>query len=879
MRDAVSSPFRIAAGLLFVVLLSVFGCHVLRWRNPASPEALLERADEMSWLNSWIGAEPLYRQAELQFTQTHQLSKALYARVSETPAHSESSISVPAQIALLRDDLGLPEAHDLETRLRILTILGMLEVNYDSGMARQTWIQVEDLALRQHHYLLASRAIGEQGIAAFLLGDMTTAKKDVVNAWMVAKTADPGAHIRYASVYGAGLVELHKYKEALGPLNEAIKVAKDTSGAAYPTIAITAKIGALSGLGRNQEALALASEEMQRVSSYHLAEHISDIYQTRAGVYERMGEWDQAVSDYGQSARYAKQLSYWRGLTQVDGLLAKADLHEEALQPALTAIDDAIEANKHIPDELYFVPRNLAIKAEIMARLGNVKLSNQLYEKSADMLDALLIKVPTPTVERQLLSDLSEVYSEYFASLSNQGRTADAFRMIERARGRVEAQSLTHHEVVTPHKLNASEEHLTELNLALLNTDGSAARKQLLDAIYETEQELNNDSSAVDTAPQPVDLGQLQSDLRPTELFVEYVLDDPQSYALAVTHQTVHRYTLPSKDELEREATQYRAEILQQKEDLALAQRLFNNLLGGIREFGEKHTLIVVPDGKLHLLPFSALANGGHYILTSHLVTVAPSGTVLHLLRHRRNQIESNNFPYLGVAAWTTTSSSPSPILASIFRAVSGPDRKELVALPESQHEVETIGSDLPKPNTILLGTHATETNFKHLPLNEYDVIHLALHGYVNSEFPDRSALVFAPQEQATDDGLLQVREIRNLRLNANLVTLSACNTGVGPVGEEGVANIVNAFIEAGSQSVVSTLWELEDHATTHLMTDFYDHLARHEEKAEALRQAQLEMLNSGSPPYYWAAFVLDGEPAGSLFRSRSGNSSSRSTR
>ena len=131
----------------------------------------------------------------------------------------------------------------------------------------------------------------------------------------------------------------------------------------------------------------MAGEEMQWVRSYHLAEHLCDIYQTRAGVYERMGNWDQAVSDYGQAARYAKQLSYWRGLTQVDGLLAKAYLHEGTLQLALTAIDEAIEANEHIPDELYFVPRDLAIKAEIMARLGNVKSSNQLYEKSADMLD------------------------------------------------------------------------------------------------------------------------------------------------------------------------------------------------------------------------------------------------------------------------------------------------------------------------------------------------------------------------------------------------------------------------------------------------------------------------------------------------------------
>ena len=191
---------------------------------------------------------------------------------------------------MLTHDLALPEAQEPETRLRVLTILGMLEVNYDAGMARATWADVETLAIRQHHYLLASRAVGEQGIAAFLLGDIATAKKNVVKAWFIAKTTDPGAHIRYASMYGAGLVEMRKYKEALGPLDEAIKIAAKTHGAAYPTIAFTAKIEALSGLGENKEALALASEEMQRVSGYHLAGHLYELYQTRAGVYERMGQ-------------------------------------------------------------------------------------------------------------------------------------------------------------------------------------------------------------------------------------------------------------------------------------------------------------------------------------------------------------------------------------------------------------------------------------------------------------------------------------------------------------------------------------------------------------------------------------------------------------
>ena len=578
MRIPNSPNIRIAAGLLLAALLSIVGYQVFRRRSSQAPEALLKRADDLSWLNAWVQAEPLYRQAELKFRAEGNLPRTLYARVSQIPAESESSTTIPDQIAGLRLDLELPEARDPETRLRILTILGMLETNYDAGMARDTWSEVEKLALRRRHYLLASRASGEQGIAAFLLGDMTTAKKDVLRAWLVAKVADPAAHIRYASMYGAGLVEIHKYKEALGPLNEAIRVSQKTPEIAYPTIAITAKIDALSGLGENQQALALAAEE---------------------------------------------------------------------------------------------------------TRKGNA--------------------------------------------------------------------------------------------------------------------------------------------------------------------------------------------------DLPLAQRLFDGLLGGIPEYRTNSDLILVPDGKLHLLPFAALADSGQYLAASHTVSVAPSGTVLDLLRHRDSGTAPRTMPYIGVAAWI---SKPPPItlIASIRRAISGPDRRQLVALPESRNEVESIATDFPPPRTILLGAQATETDFKRLPLERYEVIHLALHGYADPEYPDRSALVFAPETPPIDDGLLQVREIRHLHLNADLVTLSACDTGVGQVGEEGVADIENAFIEAGAQSVVSALWGVNDQATADLMIDFYRQLGRGKSKAAALKQAQLDMLKSGQPPSSWAGFELDGEPDGSLFQRTATDYSLRSS-
>ena len=185
--------------------------------------------------------------------------------------------------------------------------------------------------------------------------------------------------------------------------------------------------------------------------------------------------------------------------------------------------------------------------------------------------------------------------------------------------------------------------------------------------------------------------------------------------------------------------------------------------------------------------------------------------------------------------------------------------------MPDSKIEVETVAADLPKPSTILLGSDATEGRFKHLSLDSTEVIHLALHGYADLDYPDRSALIFAPDPSEKEDGLLQVREIRDLHLKAKLVTLSACNTGVGPVGEAGVANLVNAFIEAGADSVVSTLWELEDQATEHLMTVFYSQLAQHKRKVDALRVAQLDLLNQGLPPYSWASVQIVGDPNGML--------------
>jgi tetratricopeptide (TPR) repeat protein len=384
---------RVTRKQLFLATISLISLAVIsfigvRYNNSKvddrNPDSLLKQADSLSWNNNWVRAEPLYHRAELLYAQQHRPSKSLYAHVSQIPPNAESS-SLNATIFGLTEDLARPEAADPETRLRILTIRGMLEVNYDAASTWSTWTQVAELARHLNHFELASRAVGEQGIAAFILGDIGAAKKDVLEAWTLAKVLhDPAASVRYASVYGAGLVELHRYKEALTPLDEAIKITTTHPEVAYPTIAVNSKIDALRGLQQYNEALALSRDALAHLPNASLKGHEFQILMSRAEIYEDLNQWDLEIADCNEALNDARTLSYWRGITQVGGFLALAYEHRGKLPQALTAIDEAIEANTHIPDELYFVPKNMAIKAEIKQKLGTTAHSARLKKRAGE---------------------------------------------------------------------------------------------------------------------------------------------------------------------------------------------------------------------------------------------------------------------------------------------------------------------------------------------------------------------------------------------------------------------------------------------------------------------------------------------------------------
>jgi CHAT domain-containing protein len=184
--------------------------------------------------------------------------------------------------------------------------------------------------------------------------------------------------------------------------------------------------------------------------------------------------------------------------------------------------------------------------------------------------------------------------------------------------------------------------------------------------------------------------------------------------------------------------------------------------------------------------------------------------------------------------------------------------------LPQTREEVKEISKIVGPDAVILLGKDATETAVKKEPLDQFRVLHFAVHGFADTQYPERSALVLGTDPKSGDDGLLQVREIIRLRLNAELTTLSACDTGVGKLqGQEGISNLVEAFLVAGSRAVVASLWSADDTSTSALMGRFYERLAQDENTGSALRDAKLDLLakyGDQVSPFYWAAFIAVGE-------------------
>jgi CHAT domain-containing protein len=341
-------------------------------------------------------------------------------------------------------------------------------------------------------------------------------------------------------------------------------------------------------------------------------------------------------------------------------------------------------------------------------------------------------------------------------------------------------------------------------------------------------------------------------------VFVEYVLDRNASYALEVSRLGMLVHSLPSAEQITKLTKAYLTKVNAGKDERLEARALYSALIAPIAA-REWNSLIIVPDGSLHLIPFGALLDSaGTYLIQRGSICIAPSASVLATLM-REPEIRRAK-PFLGIAFSEAVTDSATVAKTRGIADIRGGDIKPL---QYSREEVDEANQALGGNGVILQGMSASETALKSEPLSEFRIIHIAAHSVGDEIEPDRAAIVLHPGN-SVEDGLWQAREIRHTRLNADVVVLSACETGSGRLqGEEGIMNLARAFLTAGTKSVVASLWDVDDRSTATLMEDFYQHLAKGESIALALRSCQLEFIKTygeKARPHLWAGFEVIGD-------------------
>jgi CHAT domain-containing protein len=313
------------------------------------------------------------------------------------------------------------------------------------------------------------------------------------------------------------------------------------------------------------------------------------------------------------------------------------------------------------------------------------------------------------------------------------------------------------------------------------------------------------------------------------------------------------------------------------------ALQLSQMLLGQTAtELGNKR-LLLVTEGALQLVAFDALPSpdspidSPRYLLADHEIVQLPSIATLRAIRaaEKKNLVTADKIAAVIADPVFTTSDSRVHTSSLIASAATAEERPQapvlrgggLARLTHSSEEADAIAKAAPDGTTLLAtGFDATRERVMNARLGEYQIVHFATHGYLDYEHPESSGifLTMVDKNGADKNGMMSLHDIYNMDLSAQLTVLSACQSALGKdIKGEGLVSLSHSFISAGSQSVIASLWKVDDRATSVLMADMYQSmLQKGMSPAAALRAAKLHVMQDKrwSAPYFWAGFVVQGE-------------------
>jgi CHAT domain-containing protein len=380
--------------------------------------------------------------------------------------------------------------------------------------------------------------------------------------------------------------------------------------------------------------------------------------------------------------------------------------------------------------------------------------------------------------------------------------------------------------------------------------------------------------------PKPRGVTDVQALLDDESALLQYLLGDEVSYLFVITRSGFWVEPLGPAGQILDLVTRVRDGLEERRLRLFArytrsSRELYDLLVAPVEEhIAGIRTLIIAPDRDLYYLPFEALVVGqtrsssrsrASYLLERWNVIYVPSATVFAALSRDPDGGEKRKNPCSKtfVALADPTGVWQRPDLPGSRREVT-----RIAGLFDSKQVNLLLGSEAAelfdsKHVRLLLGSEATELASKEDEcISGARWLHIACHGKVDEDRPAYSALLLAKDKQGREDGQLQVHEVFGLRLQAEMVALSACETGLGKeIRGEGLVGLTQAFFYAGARSLIVSLWQVSDRSTEKLMVQLYQALKNGSHKSEALRQAKLALLHDEvfAHPYYWSPFILVG--------------------
>jgi len=622
---------------------------------------------------------------------------------------------------------------------------------------------------------------------------------------------------------------------------------------------------------------------LQNIGAAHLALHETKI---------ALDYFNQALQLYQKLGSQTREVVALRGIATIEA-----------------GTGDLTSARNHLEDALTIIESLRGSVASQELRASYVGDQHELYEFYIDLVmrlhrtdqtkahDVEALRASERAHARSLLELLAEARIDVEQGISSE--------LKQRERASHSRISFIQRELLAAY----SQPHADQKRIALLEQDLNAAdaeREQLNMQIRQ-----KHPRYAELQYPEPLGLRAIQSLLDDRTVLLEYALGKDASFLFAITKKELAVASLPSESSIVERVTALRRIISSPPQRstfgklIEYSRELYRDLIQPAGKLlAGKNKLIIVPSGALHYLPFEVLLSSGEerlltqsgpgtwpYLIRDYAISYVPSAGVLASLRSRGADKPPTSKKFLGFAD-PTYESDQADAKASRPSAVRGAFGDEqpwkLGRLEESRREVEQIASLYPREQvSLVLGENATEENVKAMHLGDYRFVHFATHGLLNEERPPYSGLILtippAPADKPGDaasrpseatpqpvsrrtseDGLLQVYEVFNLKLNAQLAVLSACQTGLGKqVRGEGLIGLTHAFLYAGAQSVLVSLWKVQDRSTADLMVRFYQQINDSETTSEALRRSKLKLIDGAryAHPYYWAPFVLIGEP------------------